>query len=63
MNGPEWPVFIDPEVYLAQMGDIRENGYATSYEEHEPGAAAVSVTDYGSQEAISLLHFRVSGIR
>jgi len=43
MNGPEWPVFIDPEVYLAQMGDIREKGYATSYEEREPGAAAVSV--------------------
>ncbi|QOS76785.1 IclR family transcriptional regulator [Paenibacillus sp. JNUCC31] len=43
MNGPEWPVFIDPKVYLAQMGDIREHGYATSYEEREPGAAAVSV--------------------
>lgn len=49
MNGPEWPVFIDPAVYLAQMGDIRDNGYATSYEEREPGACRGICTDYGSQ--------------
>ncbi|MCM3784895.1 IclR family transcriptional regulator [Neobacillus mesonae] len=33
---------VDQDTYLAQLQEIREMGYATSYEEREPGAAAVS---------------------
>ncbi|MDQ0495217.1 MULTISPECIES: IclR family transcriptional regulator [Paenibacillus] len=42
LRGDEWPSSVDPEVYKAQLQDIREKGYATSYEEREPGAAAVA---------------------
>lgn len=43
LNSPEWPSSIDRAEYIAQLERIREIGYATSYEEREPGAAAVSV--------------------
>ncbi|MBP2001705.1 DNA-binding IclR family transcriptional regulator [Paenibacillus shirakamiensis] len=42
LNTPEWPDSIDREDYIRQMEGIRTRGYATSYEEREPGAAAVS---------------------
>lgn len=42
LSGNEWPPSVDAEVYKAQLQDIREKGYATSYEEREPGAAAVA---------------------
>lgn len=38
----EWPPTIDRQAYVAQLEEIRKLGYATSYEEREPGAAAVS---------------------
>ncbi|MEF2966145.1 IclR family transcriptional regulator [Paenibacillus sp. M1] len=38
----DWPPTVDREAYLAQLQEIRRQGYATSYEEREPGAAAVS---------------------
>jgi len=34
---------IDRESYMQQLRDIRTNGYATSVEEREPGAAAIAV--------------------
>ncbi|WP_019635169.1 IclR family transcriptional regulator [Paenibacillus fonticola] len=42
LNSPDWPAAVDKEIYVSQLQDIRQSGYATSYEEREPGAAAVS---------------------
>ncbi|GAB6992292.1 IclR family transcriptional regulator [Paenibacillus pini] len=43
LNDPEWPDSIDRNGYMRQLKEITERGYATSLEEREPGAAAVSV--------------------
>ncbi|OAB36923.1 IclR family transcriptional regulator [Paenibacillus macquariensis subsp. defensor] len=43
LNDPEWPALIDRGSYLEQLHEIRECGYAMSFEEREPGAAAISV--------------------
>jgi IclR family KDG regulon transcriptional repressor len=40
---PSWPSFIDKQAYMEQLEEIRKNGYATSSEEREKGAAAVAV--------------------
>ncbi|WP_199622359.1 IclR family transcriptional regulator [Paenibacillus alkalitolerans] len=42
MNDAAWPESVDRGAFLAQLADIRRLGYATSVEEREPGAAAVS---------------------
>ncbi|WP_435923902.1 IclR family transcriptional regulator [Paenibacillus sp. DYY-L-2] len=42
LDGPDWPSAVDREAYVAQLEEIRRVGYATSYEEREPGAAAVA---------------------
>lgn len=42
LNSPDWPSLVDREDYVRQLEEIRAKGYATSYEEREPGAAAVS---------------------
>lgn len=42
LDGPDWPAAVDREAYVAQLEEIRRVGYATSYEEREPGAAAVA---------------------
>lgn len=42
MNSPEWPASIDRRTFLRQLEDIRAQGYATSVEEREAGAAAVA---------------------
>lgn len=42
MSDPSWPASISRGAFLAQLADIRRTGYATSVEEREPGAAAVS---------------------
>lgn len=47
MNQPEWPQSIDKEAFVAQLKSICEKGYATSYEEREPGASAVSAPIFG----------------
>jgi DNA-binding IclR family transcriptional regulator len=39
---PAWPAHLDREVFDQQLDDIVTAGYATSFEEREPGAAAVS---------------------
>ncbi|WP_138494935.1 IclR family transcriptional regulator [Paenibacillus pinistramenti] len=44
---PDWPPVIDKDGYLRQMEEIREKGYATSYEEREPGASAVAAPIFG----------------
>lgn len=40
--GAEWPKDLRDDDYLQQLEAVRRNGYATSIEEREPGAAAVA---------------------
>ncbi|MGN7764572.1 IclR family transcriptional regulator [Paenibacillus sp. 22594] len=40
---PNWPEAVDRSTYLEQLQEITRRGYATSFEEREPGAAAVAV--------------------
>lgn len=42
LDSPDWPAAVDRAAYEAQLEEIRRVGYATSYEEREPGAAAVA---------------------
>ncbi|GIO13403.1 IclR family transcriptional regulator [Cohnella xylanilytica] len=42
LSDPSWPAFLDKEAYEEQLREIVAAGYATSYEEREPGAAAIS---------------------
>ncbi|AIQ66812.1 IclR family transcriptional regulator [Paenibacillus graminis] len=44
---PNWPEAVDKSVYLEQLQEITRLGYATSFEEREPGAAAVAVPIVG----------------
>jgi IclR family KDG regulon transcriptional repressor len=39
---PAWLYSIDLDLYKQQLTEIVENGYATSFEEREPGVAALS---------------------
>ncbi|WP_028612443.1 IclR family transcriptional regulator [Paenibacillus harenae] len=41
-ENPAWLNTIDLDMYKQQLAEICENGYATSFEEREPGAAALS---------------------
>ena len=43
LSDPEWSSMIDLQSYKEQLAVIRATGYATSFEEREPGAAAVAV--------------------
>ncbi|MFY0542655.1 IclR family transcriptional regulator [Brevibacillus sp. H7] len=42
LQDPHWPESIDKEAYIEQLEQIRQQGYATSVEERELGAAAVA---------------------
>lgn len=42
LSSPDWPATLDREDYVRQLHTITQQGFATSYEEREPGAAAVS---------------------
>ncbi|WP_151737964.1 IclR family transcriptional regulator ['Paenibacillus yunnanensis' Narsing Rao et al. 2020] len=44
---PEWPESVDRSSYMEQLKEITRRGYATSFEEREPGAAAVAVPIVG----------------
>ncbi|RUT27669.1 IclR family transcriptional regulator [Paenibacillus zeisoli] len=56
LSSPDWPASVDKEDYVRQMEEIRSKGYATSYEEREPGAAAVSapIFNHAGQAAAAL---------
>jgi len=41
-NDPAWTESIDMEPYKKGLNEVRSNGYATSFEERETGAAALS---------------------
>lgn len=43
LESPGWPDYVEREVYQAQLQEVIQLGYATSFEEREPGAAAVAV--------------------
>lgn len=47
LEGAEWPVTVDRNVYVEQLKEVTRSGYATSLEEREPGAAAVAVPIVG----------------
>lgn len=38
-----WPEGFDLDAFLAQLDQVRSEGFATSFEEREPGAAAMAV--------------------
>jgi IclR family transcriptional regulator, KDG regulon repressor len=42
INDPEWPQAVERDAFISQLDEIVAAGYATSFEEREPGAAAVS---------------------
>lgn len=42
MSDPSWPAGLQRQAFAKQLDDIVASGYATSFEEREPGAAAVS---------------------
>jgi DNA-binding IclR family transcriptional regulator len=42
MADPAWPSQLDRIAFVKQLDEISAAGYATSFEEREPGAAAVS---------------------
>ncbi|WP_017812655.1 MULTISPECIES: IclR family transcriptional regulator [Paenibacillus] len=48
LSSAEWPPSVDPDMYRQQLEEVRHNGYSTSYEEREPGAAAVAVPIFDS---------------
>ncbi|MNI66543.1 HTH-type transcriptional repressor AllR [compost metagenome] len=53
LASPSWPSTLDKEVFLRQMEEVREWGYATSVEEREVGAAAVAVPIYNRSQKLA----------
>ncbi|AJS61295.1 IclR family transcriptional regulator [Paenibacillus sp. IHBB 10380] len=49
LNDPEWSAIYDGDEYMEMLRKIQEKGYATSFEEREPGAAAIAVPIVNSQ--------------
>lgn len=47
MDDPSWPDALDRVEFVRQLDKIRAAGYAISFEEREPGAAAVSAPIFG----------------
>ncbi|MFC4076292.1 IclR family transcriptional regulator [Salinithrix halophila] len=43
LGDPSWPESVDRGQYLAQLLEIRKQGYATSFEERETGTSAIAV--------------------
>ncbi|MDO7908253.1 IclR family transcriptional regulator [Paenibacillus sp. JX-17] len=53
MADPDWPAGLDRTAYRQQLEQIRLCGYATSYEEREPGAAAVSAPIFNRKGGVA----------
>ncbi|MEK5234659.1 IclR family transcriptional regulator [Paenibacillus sp. FSL L8-0470] len=49
---PAWPETVDRSLYLEQLKEVTRRGYATSFEEREPGAAAVAVPIVGRNGSV-----------
>lgn len=53
LEGEDWPETIDRKGYAGQLEEVLRTGYATSFEEREPGAAAVAVPIIGRSGAVA----------
>lgn len=60
LEDPEWPAWIDCNNYMEQLQEILASGYAMSFEEREPGAAAISVP-IANRQGIVTAALSVSG--
>lgn len=49
---PDWPASLDRDEFARQLSQIRKQGFATSYEERELGAASVSAPIFDRDGAI-----------
>lgn len=49
---PEWPVAVNKEHFVATLATIREQGFATSIEEREPGVSAIAAPIFHPSGAI-----------
>ncbi|MDR6554756.1 IclR family transcriptional regulator [Paenibacillus qinlingensis] len=56
LTSADWPTGLGTQAYLQQLSDTRRAGFATSVEEREPGAAAVSapILDRGGRLVAAL---------
>lgn len=56
LSSADWPAGLDKAAFRQQLGETRRLGYATSVEEREPGAAAVSapILDRGGRLVAAL---------
>jgi DNA-binding IclR family transcriptional regulator len=52
MDDPSWPDELSKKDFQKALAKTRENGYAISIEEREPGAAAVAVPIFGRDKQI-----------
>ncbi|SFJ47586.1 IclR family transcriptional regulator [Thermoflavimicrobium dichotomicum] len=52
LNDPMWPSGVNKEVYVAQLNQIRQEGYAISIEEREAGTAAVAVPIFNRRKQL-----------
>lgn len=52
MNDPAWPKDLSKRDFKEALAKTRENGFAVSIEEREPGAAAVAVPIFGRDKQI-----------
>jgi DNA-binding IclR family transcriptional regulator len=52
LSDPLWPESIDRDAYLEQLEQIRRQGFATSVEERELGAAAVAAPIFNRNEKL-----------
>ncbi|WP_281890182.1 IclR family transcriptional regulator [Paenibacillus sp. YYML68] len=53
LRHPDWPGFAANDAYLQQLEEVRTLGYATSVEEREPGAAAVSAPIFDRRQRLA----------
>ncbi|KAA8997152.1 IclR family transcriptional regulator [Paenibacillus spiritus] len=53
LDAADWPAFIDKAGYIRQLEEVRRLGFAVSFEEREPGAAAVAVPIVGRSGAVA----------
>jgi IclR family transcriptional regulator, KDG regulon repressor len=42
LSDPSWPDNVDKDQYIRQLDEIRNRGYATSFEEREAGTSAIA---------------------
>lgn len=48
-----WPASMDRTAFMEQLNEVRQLGYALSFEEREQGAAAVAIPVFGRSQQLS----------